>query len=245
MSLIFVLALLTVAWLLYNQYFKALLNQGKAGKIKIALIALGIIFLLMAVTGRAHALFAVIGAALTQVMRFAPLLVRFFPAARKIFSGTAGSSAPTQSQVSTTTLTMTLDHSSGTMDGTVLAGEFEGRVLQSLSLEELKNLYAYCESYDPEAARLLMSYVSRERADSWDGADDSKGPHSGSAVSEGQMSQMEALQILGLEGDVTKKEIVAAHRSLMGKFHPDKGGNTYLATKLNNARDTLIDSLKA
>ncbi|MFK7892379.1 MAG: hypothetical protein AB8B63_16295 [Granulosicoccus sp.] len=248
MSLIFVIALVVVGWLLYNQYFKALLNQGKAGQIKLILIVLGLFLLIMAVTGRAHAIFALIGAALTMVMRFAPLLVRFLPMLKSHLGPSAmGGMGSRSSKVKTASLIMTLDHDSGSLDGQIMASELSGRQLQSLEIHELKSFLEYCNNHDAEAARLLMSYISRERAESWNqahpGAD---AGHEGGASpgNSGSMDKQEALQILGLEGEYTRKEVTQAHRSLMGKFHPDKGGNTYLATKLNNARDILLSSLE-
>lgn len=222
-----------------------MLNQGKAGQIKIFLVGLGLIFLFMALTGRAHAAFALIGALLTQVMRFAPLLIRFLPMLKSfIGTGQAGAHHTGHSQVKTATLVMTLDHTTGSLCGQVIAGEFTGRDLQSLDLQELKSFLAYCKAHDAEAARLLMSYISRERSDIWD--EDQPGAEShdaGGTTTTGPMERQEAMQILGLEGDITRKDITQAHRSLMGKFHPDKGGNTYLATKLNNARDILLSSV--
>ncbi len=225
------------------------MSQGKAGQIKLGLIILGLIFLILAVTGRAPALFAILGAAMTQVMRFAPLLMRFMPSLKKAYAGTNNPGAANRSQVVTKTLKMTLDHSSGTMDGEVLEGTLTGRQLQTLSLDELKALYQYCSQHDPEASRLLMSFIARERADSWDGdAGDAAGggQSGGSQAGSGSsaMDKNEAMSVLGLEEPYTRKDVTTAHRSLMGKFHPDKGGNTYLATKLNNARDLLLDAIK-
>ncbi|MBX2880866.1 MAG: hypothetical protein KTR32_13075 [Granulosicoccus sp.] len=245
MSFIFVVALVVVGWLLYKQYFQALLNQGRAGQIKLILIALGLFFLLMAVTGRAHAIFAIIGAALTQVMRFAPLLMRFLPMFKShLGPSSAGPGHSGSSQVKTPSLVMTLDHASGSLDGEILAGELKGRQLTSLSLQELTHFYQYCKETDSEATRLLMSYIMRERQEEWREAH--PGEQSEQYTGAGNNSRIdldEARQILGLEGNVTREDITQAHRSLMGKFHPDKGGNTYLATKLNNARDVLLASL--
>lgn len=56
----------------------------------------------------------------------------------------------------------------------------------------------------------------------------------------GTLSRAQALDILGLKDPVTEEDIIAAHRSLMQKLHPDRGGNDYLAAQLNRAKDTLL-----
>lgn len=63
------------------------------------------------------------------------------------------------------------------------------------------------------------------------------------------METQEALDLLGLSGDITKNEISeamiqAAHRRLIQKLHPDRGGNDYLAAKINQARDHLLEKIK-
>lgn len=54
------------------------------------------------------------------------------------------------------------------------------------------------------------------------------------------MTEDEAYQVLGLEKGATTEAIHRSHRELMKKIHPDQGGTTYLATRVNQARDILL-----
>jgi len=54
------------------------------------------------------------------------------------------------------------------------------------------------------------------------------------------MSRSEALKVLGLEEGATEEQIRAAHKRLMLQIHPDKGGTSYLAAKINEAKDVLL-----
>lgn len=245
MRLIFIIALGVAGYLLYKLYFQQLLAQGKAGKIKIAMIVLGLLFVLAALTGRANAVFAIIGAAMTQVMRFAPLLIKFAPGLAKHFGGALGSgghAGQSQSRVRTKTLVMTLDHASGKMDGDIIAGEFSGKRLSELSTDELKRFYTECTTSDPDAIRVLQAYVARERAD-WEDAPSDQSTSDQAKLGDG-ITVREAYDILGLEPGATKDDVTQAHRSLMMQFHPDKGGSNYLASKVNDAKKVLLEHLE-
>ncbi|WP_438958030.1 molecular chaperone DnaJ [Porticoccus sp.] len=61
-----------------------------------------------------------------------------------------------------------------------------------------------------------------------------------SAGSSGELSQQEAFQLLGLQPGASRQAIIDAHKRLIQKLHPDRGGNDYLASKLNAARDLLL-----
>lgn len=54
------------------------------------------------------------------------------------------------------------------------------------------------------------------------------------------MTEEEAYQVLGLEKGASAEAINRSHRELMKKIHPDQGGTTYLATRVNQARDILL-----
>ena len=248
--LIFIIAIGVAGWLIYKLYYKKLQAQGKPGMIKLGLIALGLVFMVAAVTGKAHFIFALIGAAMTMVMRFLPLVLRFAPSLAQLFNKhrVNNPGQGQQSKVQTAYLDMTLDHDSGQMSGHVLSGQHAGRQLDSLSPDELRQLFDECTANDPESARLLQAWVARTYSDEGHSNDqwrEAAGGGAGSNTGGGSGSNAtpsitEARDILGLDDSASRQDVVDAHRRLMIKMHPDKGGSNYLAAKINAAKEVLL-----
>lgn len=156
--------------------------------------------------------------------------------------GPAGFSDRTQksggqtSRVRTAFIEMALDHDSGAMGGLVLAGRFQGRTLESLDTPTLLELLT---GVDDESRALLVPYLDRRDA-GWREHAQGHATAGRAAAGSGKMSEQEAYQILGLDAGASADAISRAHRTLMKKFHPDQGGSTYLAARINEAKEILL-----
>jgi hypothetical protein len=145
-------------------------------------------------------------------------------------------SAGQASRVRTAFLEMELDHDTGRMNGHVLAGKFQGASLDALNRATLIKLLS---EIDDDSRDLLAAYLDR-REPGWREyaqRDAGAGPQ---PADSGKMTEREAYQILGLQPGANPEEISRAHRSLIKKLHPDQGGTTYLAARINEAKDVLL-----
>ena len=142
------------------------------------------------------------------------------------------------SRVRSAFIEMELEHDTGSMRGRVLGGRYEGANLDAL---EVKSLIEFLGEIDEESRALLMAYLDR-RAPRWrdDVQADAAAGQARSSRASGKMTDEEAYQILGLHPGATAEEIGRAHRTLMKKLHPDQGGSTYLAARINEAKDVLL-----
>lgn len=152
------------------------------------------------------------------------------------------------SRVATEHLDIELEHDTGAIRGTILKGFFRGRALETLRPIQLAHLWADCQFADPQSAQILEAYLdrihptwrddmARAGAQSGQGAAGESGP---ARTNDGQMTREEALDILGLQPGVGEADIRRAHRELMLKLHPDRGGSHILAAKVNEAKDVLL-----
>jgi hypothetical protein len=147
----------------------------------------------------------------------------------------AGASPGRASTARSAMIEMRLDHDTGVMTGRVLAGAFAGRAVETLSRPELLSLRQELKRDDPDGVNLLEAYLDRRFA-GWREADQGERERRGG----GAMSRREALEVLGLTEGANAADIVRAHRTLMKKFHPDHGGSTTLAARVNQAKDVLM-----
>lgn len=162
--------------------------------------------------------------------------------------GRATRAAPRAGKVYTvrsSVVEMRLDHATGVITGSVLVGPLAGQSLDALDRVQLDALLGLCVSADPEGARLLEAYLDRRFA-GWRSANqDERDPGKADGPERrpgrpGSMSENEAYELLGLAKGARREEIARAHRALMKKAHPDHGGSTDLAARVNEAKDVLM-----
>jgi hypothetical protein len=164
-------------------------------------------------------------------------LLGWSPLAPAGFKRRTQKSAQQASRVRSAFLDMQLDHDSGALRGRFTAGPYVGRALDTI---DTTVLIASLAEMDEESVALLEAYLDR-REPGWreHAQGDTTAGHRPPSAS-GKMTKEEAYQILGLKPGASAQDIGRAHRSLMKKLHPDQGGSTYLAARVNEAKDTLL-----
>lgn len=208
---------------------------------------------LLVLTGRLPLILAALGATLgaviallarvAQLMPFIPLLQRLLRGLG--LGGGAGfaraGGAGQASSIRTRCLEMRLDHATGVLDGRVLDGPFQGRQISALALEDLLRMLEFCRDSDPQSVPVLEAYLDRERDAAWRARMDARSSSAGRPpTNTARLTEAEACSILGLEPNADPETIRAAHRRLMQRLHPDRGGSDYLAAQINAAKRRLL-----
>jgi hypothetical protein len=159
-------------------------------------------------------------------------------------SGPFGSSRTTpgqKSRIKTERLEMELDHDSGDMEGKCLSGRFAGRALSSLSDYEAMEFLAELHQDGAREAAVMEAYLDW-RLPGWRDREGlaGQGGAGRSRARANRMSTEEAYAVLGVGPGASEEDIRKAHRKLMMKMHPDQGGSTYLAARINEAKEVLL-----
>ena len=93
---------------------------------------------------------------------------------------------------------------------------------------------------DAQSAAVLEAYLDRYHRDIWGENVGAQGPSERSLSTNVNISREEACKILGVAVNANREQIVEAHRHLIHRVHPDRGGSAYLAAQLNRAKDILL-----
>ena len=234
---VLVLILLVAALWFVSWYRRAPPAQRRKIRNRGLIAGLAALLFIGLITGRLQPLFALALAAIPVLMRVVSLIqtAQTIRSIGSAFKSKRGPSPGQSSDVRTRYLHMSLDHDSGELDARVLEGRFRGRRLDDLPLDALLELLAECQREDAESCPLLETYLDRAHGPDW--RHGAKAPESTTG-----MSRSEACEILGLSPGASSEEVIAAHRRLMQKLHPDRGGSDYLAAKLNEAKELLLRS---
>jgi hypothetical protein len=228
-KLLLLLGLIVAVWYWWS-YQKRLPQEQRRGFLwKSGFWAVLGISILLVYTGRMHWLGAGLAALVPLVKGLIALSFRALPLMRILRRFKT-----TPSQFRTRSLVVTINFSSGQMDGEILVGEHAGKQLSQLSKEQLKAFAEELKGSDRESSVLLQAYLLRSGTQGFQGTEDFT--PSGFA----DLSKDEAYSVLGLEPGASEQDIIKAHKRLMQRMHPDRGGSDYLAAKINSAKDKLI-----
>lgn len=233
--------LLLIGLMMFISWFRRAPPAARSQAIKRIAVVGGLgTLLVLAVTGRVHWIFAALGAAVPLVQRILAA-TQMYKTVKGLRGGSRGPSPGKTSEIQTRFLRMSLDHDTGEMTGEVLEGRFRGQRVDQLSLDQLLELLKECRAQDEESATVLVAYLDRTQGEKWRERDFEPEQESQSAPASGSMTREDAFKVLGLEPTATREEIIEAHRRLMQKLHPDRGGSDFLAAKINQAKDILLD----
>jgi hypothetical protein len=239
---ILLIAALILAIISLPAYFR--LSKERRQRVR-KLILIGIIVLLVsrALPGLFGVIIPLLMALVAGLIRFLPVLIRYAPLLHRLWfswkqqhnpSSNHGAIHPT---IDTHFLRIQLDQLGQPISGEVLIGKFSGRQILSLDTAELALLFKECVS-DKQSMDLLQRLI-RHNANS-----QSSRQQSSSNPSRNRSNRLTAEQsykLLGLKTHASRKEIITAHRRLIQKNHPDRGGSAELAAQINEARDVLLN----
>lgn len=224
--LLALILLVSVMWFM-SWYGKAPADK-RNGAIKTGLLYfVALALLLLVITGRIPILFAAISAAIPffhRLMAYKGLFGMVGRIAGEKFGPTT---------LTTAWLIVEYDLVNRSLDGTVIQGQFLDKKLSQLNDSELSTLLTEVKQDFQSRAAINAFIMARKGKDS---AQQNTAP-----PSDASLSVTQAYEILGLKQNATPDEIKKAHKLLMQKIHPDRGGSSYLAAQINAAKARLLN----
>lgn len=233
-----ILLLLLLGAAIYLVYWFRGLSEDKKKQVakRVAVAGLLILLAIMALTGRLHWIAAAIGALLPLLPRLARFAFGVWPAVLPYFRRYQQNK---QSSMRTHFLSLQINMITGELQGEVLDGKYKGEKLQLMTVEQLNELLSEYQGKDAESAALLSAFMQRKHP----GSSSSSGDSSSYSPGDSSMSEQQARDVLGLSEKATKADVIKAHKRLMQKLHPDRGGSDYLAVQINQAKEVLLKLL--
>ncbi len=237
------LLLLLVATVVAVRWYRGWTSRRASGASRATLVWFGLgLLLFLAVTGRLGIIVPILLTMTAALLRLAPVLLQFLPFFHRIWRErqtrqTCNTEQSDRSSAEAKYVAMDLNHVTGEIQGRVLCGRFTGRDLQTMALDELVELYQECRREDRDSAALLEAYLDRVHGEHWRTIQGAGGPRPAMST---ELTKEKAYQILGLRPGASRDAIVQAHRRLMQKLHPDRGGSDYLAAEINRAKEILL-----
>lgn len=232
MRLPILLAVLILGYLAYRSIKRLPPAQKRSTLIKYAVYLTIAILLIATFTGKIHWLGGVFAAALGFLKFGASTAIRFFPYVQTLRKA----KIVNDPVFKTALLKVTFHIDSGRISGSILQGEFAGKSLNELSEQDFSVLEASTRDNDKRSFYLLKLIQQRLNPNQSNSQE-----FSPENLAEPNIE--EARLMLGLNENFTKKDLDLAYKRLMQKMHPDRGGNDYLASRLNVARDILLRDL--
>ncbi len=230
--LLLALAALTLIYWVFKRWRTLPPGARRQALIKTLVIAALLACVLAVLTGRLHWLGAVV-AGLAALLKFGlHTIFRALP----FLNILRRSPFFDNPRFKTAFLEVNINLKNGQIFGRVLGGPLAGKSLAELTQDELEQLENYYQDKDKPSFYLIRG-IRQRGGHSYH--QEQRSYQSGTAP-----SIDEALQILGLNKNPSKQEVIKAHRSLMQKLHPDRGGNDYLAARVNLAKEVLLKHLE-
>ena len=240
-------ATISFIYLMKQLWLKTTGSNTNSRGLYIAGITLVISLIVLMASGRMHwipaagALVLPLFARLASLLRTASFISNLFGSIANFRTNNSADdsnfdtqSQPNNTKTETSELAMQLDHISGEISGQIKIEPYMNRSLVSLSDPELVN---FCNIIrEPESQQLLKAYIERYRPNI---TIDQKNGDTGEQQND--LTKARAFEILGIKPDASREEITAAHRRLIQRLHPDRGGSSYIAAEINEAKRILLE----